>query len=302
MARRDLAIYGLTAAAVVGIAGLAFYGSAQLMSPRRSDHRDDPLAWGLDCEEVQFKSSDGVNVRAWLVRGSGPSAVIVLHGHGGNRHTSLAYAAYLYPDFSLIIPDLRGHGESEGRHTSVGYLERLDVIAAAAYLRDLGFQKIGVLGISMGGATAILAAAETPLIDAVIADSAFALLRNAVREGARIRGYPGPMALPLAYLSCRATALRLRYRMQLGDPLGVVAAIAPPPPLLLIHGEADSFTLVQNAHALYAAAGEPKDLWLIPNAEHARAIEEDGTAYKERVLSFFRKWLPTSDEPNKKST
>src|SRR5205823_8740962 len=108
-------------------------------------------------------------------------AVVVVHGHGGNRHTSLAYASCLYPDLTLLLPDLRGHGDSEGRHTSVGYYERYDVIGAATYLRSLGYGPIGVLGISMGGATAILAAAESDAIDAVAADSSFAALRHAVR-------------------------------------------------------------------------------------------------------------------------
>jgi pimeloyl-ACP methyl ester carboxylesterase len=289
MARHSFAFYGL-AAAVAGVAGLALYGSSQIMSPRRSAHRDDPAAWGLDCEEVEFRSSDGLRLRAWLARGSGRNAVIVLHGHGGNRHNSLAYAAGLYPDFTLLIPDLRGHGESEGRHTSVGYHERLDVIAAAAYLRALGCEKVGVLGISMGGATAILAAAKSQLIDAVVADSAFAILRDAVREGARIRGYPAPITSPLAYLSCRTTALRLRYHMQLGDPLGCVAAIAPRP-LLIIHGEADSLIRLDNAHALYAAAGQPKELWTVPGVGHARVIEEDSAAYGTRIKGFFQRWL-----------
>jgi fermentation-respiration switch protein FrsA (DUF1100 family) len=288
--RRLRVALGGAAVALAGLIGLALYGSTQIISPRRSDHRDDPLVWGLDPEEVEFTTTDGVKIRAWLVHGTGPSAVVVLHGHGCNRHNSLGHASFLYPEFSLLLPDLRGHGESDGRHTSIGYLERLDVVAAAAYLRQLGYQKVGVFGVSMGGATAILSAAESTQIDAVVADSAFATLRDAVRESARIRGYPGPITRPLAYLSCRTAALRLRYSMQLGDPLHSVGAIAPRP-LLLIHGEADSLIRPHNAHALYAAAGQPKELWLLPDVEHARAIELDGPAYKSRVGSFFRNWL-----------
>jgi uncharacterized protein len=283
-------IAGVTAAAAA-VVGLAIYGAYQVISPRRCDHRDDPAVWGLPCEEVRFGATDGVQLAAWLARARerGP-AIIVVHGHGGNRHTSLAYASFLYPRFTLLLPDLRGHGDSQGRHTSVGYLERRDIIGAALYLRELGYGPIGVFGISMGGATAILAAAESDTLDAVAADSSFAALRHAVREGARIRGYPGPIIRPLAYLSCQTAAWCLRYPMRAGDPLGCVGAIAPRP-LLLIHGEADSLITVDNAHTLYAAAGEPKELWILPEVEHARAIESDGESYKERVLGFFTKWL-----------
>lgn len=280
--------------AVVGLASL--YGAYQMISPPRCDHREDPAGWGLPTDEVTFQAADGVRLVAWLARAAaaGP-AVVVLHGHGGNRHTSLAYASFLYPDFTLLLPDLRGHGESEGRHTSVGYLERQDVIGGAAFLREQGYGPIGVLGVSMGGATAILAAAESPLIEVVVADSSFAALRNAVRESARMRGYPGLLLRPWAYLSCRTAAWRLRYPMRLGDPLSVVASVAPRP-LLLIHGEQDSLILAENARSLYAAAGEPKELWMLPGVEHARAIEENGDAYRERVLEFFRRWLLRSGE------
>lgn len=289
------------AAAAAAVAALSAYGASQIIGPPRCDHRDDPAVWGLPCEEVRFAAPDGIHLVAWLARAgqSGP-AIIVVHGHGGNRHTSLAYASFLYPRFTLLLPDLRGHGESDGRHTSVGHLERRDIIGAAQYLRDLGYGPIGVFGISMGGAVAILAAAESDALDAVAADSSFAALRHAVREAARIRGYPGPLTRPLAYLACQTAAWRLRHPMRAGDPLGCIGAIAPRP-LLLIHGEADSLITVDNAHALYAAAGEPRELWILPEVEHARAIESDSEGYKERVLGFFTQWLVAEGAPGPSS-
>jgi fermentation-respiration switch protein FrsA (DUF1100 family) len=273
-----------------GLIWLAIYGSTQVIRPRRSEHRDDPAGWGLPCEEVEFRASVGVLLRAWLARGTGQAAVIVLHGFGGNRHTSLAHGSFLYPEFTLLLPDFRGHGESEGHRTSVGYLERLDVIAAAGYLRSLGYGPIGVFGVSRGGATAILAAADSTAIDAIAADSSFAQLRDAVGGGARRRGYPAPLSGPLAYLSCRTAAWRLRHRYGAGDPVACVAAIAPRP-LLLIHGEADTLIRIHHAHALYSAAAEPKELWVVPEIEHARAIETHSEAYHQRVADFFRRSL-----------
>ena len=54
---------------------------------------------------------------------------------------------------------------------------------------------------------------------------------------------------------------------------------------------------MHNAHALYAAAGEPKELWLLPEIEHAGAIESDCAAYRERVAGFFRRWLLNAVPP-----
>jgi uncharacterized protein len=287
---RDL----LIGSAVAGgglVVGFSVYGALQVISPRRSEHRDDPGNWGLSCEETPFVATDGTRLVGWLAESPlSRAAIIVLHGHGGNRHTSLAFAKLVYPAFSVFLPDLRGHGESSGRHTSVGYLERLDVVGAARFLRSRGFGPIGVLGVSMGAATAILAAAESELIEAVVADSSFATLRSAVREGARLRGYPDFISTPLAYLSCQTAAWRLRFPMQASDPLRVVGSIAPRP-LLIIHGQEDRLILVSNAELLYAAAQEPKELWTLPEVGHARALETVPEVYQQRVAGFFRRWL-----------
>ena len=286
-----------TAIATSLVAGLTLYGASQVTSPRRSGHRDDPSSWGLPCETIQFAAADGVRLSGWLARSpSDRAAIIVAHGHGGNRHTSLAYASFLFPEHSVLLPDFRAHGDSAGQLSSVGYHERQDLIGAARYLRALGYQRIGVLGVSMGGAAALLAAAASPEIDAVVADSSFAVLRHAVREGARLRGYPPSIVRPLAYLSCRTAAIRLRYSMPSGDPINAVQRIAPRP-LLLIHGDADTFILPEEALALHAAAGDPRDLWLLPGVGHARAIEADGAAYRDRVMEFFASALAGPARP-----
>jgi fermentation-respiration switch protein FrsA (DUF1100 family) len=290
MRARDAVIGGMLASAAA-VGALSAYGAAQVMRPRRCEHRDDPTVWGLSTDVVNFTATDGTRLVGWLSRSrtSGP-AVIVLHGHGANRHTSLVYGHLLFPDYTVLLPDLRGHGESAGSFTSVGYLEQRDVIGAVRYLMDMGYGPIGLLGISMGAATALLAAAASPLIAAVVADSSFAALRHAVREGARLRGYPRPLTRPLAYLSCQAAAWHLRYPMRAGDPLGAVSAIAPRP-LLIIHGESDTLILVEDAYRLYEAAGNPKDIWVLPGVEHARALEAQPDAYRDRVRDFFKQSL-----------
>ena len=272
------------------------YGRRQITRALRSDFRDEPERWGFDpAEELALTASDGVRLHAWLFKAPAPAPTIILcHGHGGNKHTLLPFANLLFPAYNVLLLDARGHGESEGTRTTIGYEERLDVHAAVDELlrRDLG--PIGILGTSMGAAIAILAAAEDQRIAAVVADSSFARLRWAVAEVARLRGYPPGVASVMANAACRMTSLRLRYPMTAFDPIEVVARIAPRP-LLLIHGENDELINARHARLLYARAGQPKELWILRGLPHCRGLESAYEAYRDRIRAFFGRTLRRGD-------
>ena len=292
------AIASAFAAGLAGVvAALCEYGHRQITQSYRNDFRDDPSRWGLGpAEEIDLTTRDGVRLRSWLF--AAPEAVgsvIVLHGHGGNKDSCLPLGGLLYPRFNVMMLDHRGHGESEGFRTTIGYEERLDVHAAVDVLVERGLGPVGIFGTSMGGATAILAAAEDSRIEAVLADSPYGRLRWAVTQVARNRGYPGPIAPLMASLGCWATAMHLRSRMRAFDPLEVVHLIAPRP-LLLIHGTEDHIIPVASAHALIERAGDPKDLWLIEGLKHCEAYVERFEPFRERVVSFFERSLAGSDK------
>jgi uncharacterized protein len=277
---------------IAAVAALGLYGAEQLTRPRRNDLEDRAERWGLpEPRHLTLAAVDGVGLSAWWFdHPEACASVIVCHGHGGNKASSLWVAADLYPRFNVLLLDLRGHGQSGGGRTSVGFLERLDILAAIEWLdAQTRNQPIGVLGISMGGATAILAAGENPRIGAVIADSPFARLRSPVRAAICQRGYPRSVSPVLAWTVCTIASWQVKVRGGL-DPIDVVHRIAPRP-LLIVHGEADELIPVENAYALYRRAGEPKELWVVPGVEHARVPEVQPRAYAERVAAFFERWL-----------
>jgi len=286
----------LASAVAAGLAGLVAllseYGHRQITHAYRNDFRDDPSRWGLEpAEEIDLTTRDGIRLRAWLFGSpDAVASVLVLHGHGGNMHYSLPMGQFLHPRFNVLMLDHRGHGESDGPRTTIGYEERLDVHAAVDLLISRGLGPVGILGTSMGASTAILAAAEDTRIAAIVADSPYARLRWAVAQGAVLRGYPQFVAPVMATLGCWATALHLRSPMQAFDPVEVVDRISPRP-ILLLHGTEDDIVPVASAHALIERAGEPKELWLMDGLKHVQGLELAYEPFTSRILAFFERWL-----------
>jgi uncharacterized protein len=143
---------------------------------------------------------------------------------------------------------------------------------------------LGLIGYSMGGAVAVMAAARDDRVGAVVADSSFASERKMVRS--LLRKQVGPLCRPIAALS----EYLLPYDPGEVEPLGEVARIAPRA-TLLIHGLLDTTCDPRDSVRLYEAAGDHKELWLLKGAGHCDAYFADREAYCERVDSFFKEHL-----------
>lgn len=282
----------LFAAPLAALGLVGWYGSERMTRPPRWPCQYHPAMLGLPCEEASFPSTDGLALHGWFIPSSSSAqgTVVVCHGYGGNKDALLDYAAFLRRAFHVLLFDFRAHGGSAGQRASLGYLERRDVGGALNYLRGRNAGPMGIMGFSMGAAAAILAAAAYPEIAAVVADNPFATVQGAVFGGLRNMGYPRPVAGFLSLLIAQATACRLGFWPRQGDPLAVVGNLAPRP-LFLIHGAADTSIPPSHSERLYAAAGEPKELWLVGGAEHCQSYAVAGAAYEERVLHFFARSL-----------
>ncbi len=282
----------------VGIAAsglLAAYVTARPTGPpryktpgRRKLSRD-----GRGLHRVRFLSADGLTLAGVYGEGSpGHAAIIVCHGWPGDLGDMLGLAGALRgAGFNVLAFDFRGCGESDRGPVTLGYREAQDVVGAVRFLRERRpgqAQRIGVVGLSMGAAAAILAAAGAPEIEAVVADSSYARLD---REVDRVFGqFWGPLA-PLASSPARWLAERLiGIPLSRVSPLEGVAQLSPRP-LLIIHGTRDHVTNVEDARALYRASGEPKALWLVEGAGHSRTRRAAPAEYDRRVVGFFRQRL-----------
>jgi pimeloyl-ACP methyl ester carboxylesterase len=136
-----------------------------------------PRDFRLSVEEVTIVTDDGLRLAGWLAPRPGAPAVILLHGYPAEKADMLPLAAALAPRFTVLLYDQRYFGRSEGRATTLGFRERADLRRAVDLLAARGFAPVGVFGFSLGGAVALLAAAEDPRIRAVAAYAPFADLR-----------------------------------------------------------------------------------------------------------------------------
>jgi len=269
------------------------YGVHRLIHPAgRSLAGGTPCDYDLPYERVSFPSLDGTMLRGWFVPATeARGTVIFCHGRFGSKAPDLVYVPrFREHGFNVLLFDFRAHGESDGTQCSLVYCERQDLLGALAYLQGRGIGDVGLMGFSMGAAVAIATAPLSRAVRAVIADSAFAELRTLLVTYLQQRSIPRPLASGLATLIIWAAGLRLRCHLPDADPLRWVSQIAPQP-LLLIHGGRDRGIPVSDAHRLYEAAGEPKELWVVPKAEHRCADKVCPQEYMDRVLRFFEQWL-----------
>jgi uncharacterized protein len=261
----------------------------QFDAPRLGDH--------LPREDVRFTSQDGTTFAAWFIPGARTRTILILHGYTACKNDMLSHAAFLHDaGYSLLLLDLRACGDSGGAAVTLGGKERDDVQAAIAYLltrADVDPNGIGVLGLSLGGALAILAACDARVVRAVVAESAFRSLHSVVRHN--FREFTHLPAVPWADLTTRLTEWRHKVRASRVAPEREIDKLQGCA-LLLIHAEDDDIVPVDHADALFARAPEPKELWRVPSAPHAMAYLAVGQPYAERVAAFFDRWLPDGED------
>ncbi len=298
--RRSLRYGGAVAAGAlgaVGALGVAAYTTLKLNAPMRkvNPYTFTPWELGIEYEPVTFGREDGIVLRGWWFPQPASNRVVIgCTGHRGAKHELLGIGSWLWrAGNNVLLFDFRGRGESEQGPFSLAYYEMTDLEAAIEYVSErIPDARLGVIGYSMGAAVALAVAARDGRVDAVVADSPFATIRGII-EHAYMR-YRMPLR-PMLRLTDTLNRLRYGYTFGAMQPIDSVAAIAPRP-LFLIHGASDSLIPMAHSEALFAAAGEPKQIWIVPDTEHCAAYFTDRQEYVRRVSQFFAQTLV--DEQN----
>ncbi|MEX0785111.1 MAG: alpha/beta fold hydrolase [Dehalococcoidia bacterium] len=285
--RLGIAISIITGAPMI----VAWFISQRVLhpTPKLEDHSLDDF--DLPAEEISFRSRDGTRLSGWFVRApaDGPAPAVVLsHGHGRSRAELLPHADFLHrAGYAVLAFDYRHRGTSEGAEVTMGLREQDDLLGAIDELAarpDIDAGRMGVLGLSMGGVVGMLVAARDERVRALVAESPYAS-PDAIMTRALRHFYHLP-SFPFAYVGRWLIERRLGEPLAVPDAVGVVREISPRPLLFIADGD-DAVVGPEEAQRLYDAAGEPKQLWLIPEAGHSRGWQAAPAEYERRVLEFL---------------
>lgn len=293
---------GGTIAAVSLLCGVSIYVVETLIRPKKnpllSEYTFTPFELDLPAEVVTFPSRTGKHqVSGWYVPCPGATTTLIAcPGYRSSKTNTLGIAHILWKaGHNVLTFEFYGHGAEVGTPITLGYREMEDFLGAVDYvkLRAPG-TRLGVMAYSMGAAIAIMCSANIPEIEAIIADSAFATHASVVDYNIR-RALHMPAA-PFAWLSDYLLGWRAGYHFRQVEPLRDIALISPRP-ILIIHGGKDSIVDPHDAPLLHAAAQEPKELWIVPEADHCGAYFADRPRYVKKILGFFDEHLKQQPTP-----
>ena len=243
-----------------------------------------PEDYRLTVERVDIRADDGVQLAAWLVPRPGAPAVILLHGYPADKSDLLPLAAALTPSFTLLLVDLRSFGESEGSVTTLGHRERQDLRRAIDFVQSRGATAVGVFGLSLGGAVALLTAAEDPRIRAVAAYAPFADLRALGQDL-----YAWMWLARYPFVATMLLWSRVFLGADISRPAPVAAAARLTVPVLLVHSREDEQIPVRHAERLRAAlAANPRAEFVFTDHGYHGQLPP---GFGARLAAFFRRAL-----------
>jgi uncharacterized protein len=240
---------------------------------------------GADFENVSFTTDDGLELEGWYVPSRNGAAVIAFPGRKGTQRPARILIRHGY---GVLLFDRRGEGDSEGDPNALGWNGDRDVKAAIAFLRrrpDVDADRIGGIGLSVGGELLLETAAETDDLKAVVSDGAGI---RSVREASVTSLGQMWLAVPVWAGMTAGTAVFSNH----GPPPNlddVVDRIAPRPVFFIYASRGQGGE--ELTRDFYESARQPKTIWRVPRATHTGGIEARPQEYERRVIEFFDRSL-----------
>ncbi len=247
------------------------------------------LPTDLSGHNVAFLSESGATIHGWFIEGHGSkSTVILMHGVRDSRLSMLDRARFLAAaGYAVLLFDFQAHGESKGESITFGHLESRDAQAAVKFVRArLPQEKIGIIGVSLGGAATLLAEPKLE-VNAIIIEMVYPTIRQAIDN--RLKLHLGGWAGALTPLLVAQLNPRLGIQPETLQPLNKIGDVTIP--MLVIAAAEDKHTPLTESQDLFNAAHEPKEFWVVPGAQHEDLYRFAKQDYEHHILSFFARAL-----------
>ncbi len=255
-----------------------------VLKPRKIYSDLTPTMFNLPAEDIQIETEDDITLSGWYIPSPlNEQVIIFLHGYPAEKSDLLPIAAEFYPDFSLLLMDLRYFGQSDGEFTTLGVREVSDLSQTVTWLENRGYEKIGVFGLSLGGAIAIKTARVDERISAIATYGTFADLRQLGQEIYRL-----PLIGP-AIVEMMIVWSRLYIGESPADISPSDSARYVTQPVWLSHSRADEQINFRHAEKLRESLNHNSqgEFYFFPSLPHG-AIPAD---YTLKLKGFFQKHL-----------
>ncbi|MGG4496084.1 alpha/beta hydrolase [Brevibacillus reuszeri] len=286
---------------IVGVA-VALRVTWRLTHPIRKPINMEPTEFGISyAETIRFTSREqDITLAGWYMSAekngfpSNGSTLLFAHGYSQNRlepHLpALSLASRLIQSgFDVLMFDFRNAGESSDSLTTIGLREQQDLLGAIDYAAAVQpDKKLGLVGFSMGAATALMVGGVDSRIQAVVADSPFYSLQEYLEDN--LPQWTGLPRFPFNWFILTFSPLLLGANPRHVKPYQAVKEADKP--ILFIHGTKDTtIPTVNSERLLRLAKDKDSGLWLVPDAGHVRSYALVPEEYAERVISFLEKTM-----------
>lgn len=244
-----------------------------------------------DVQDDTMVSRDNLKLHGLKVEQEGNLWAIICHGYGGEaaQNTTSAYRFY-QQGYNILMPDARGHGDSQGDYIGMGWDDRLDIVDwIQRILEEDPEAEIVLYGVSMGAATVMMVSGEElpENVKVIVEDCGYTSVWGEFSYQLKmIFGIPSFPAMNFASL-----VTKVRAGWWLGEGSAVKQVEKSKTPMLFIHGDADTFVPSFMLDEVYDAANVEKEKLLVEGAGHGGSAGILGDEYWNTVFNFIDKYM-----------
>ncbi|MUK88834.1 alpha/beta fold hydrolase [Ornithinibacillus sp. L9] len=251
----------------------------------------DAIEWysNQQPQVLEITSYDQLKLVAGFIENEADTgkAVILAHGYRGNRdHMDDLVKFYYDQGYDILMPDARGHGESEGDYIGYGWHDRLDYLEwIDLIIEDYQAEQIILHGNSMGASLVLMVSGEDlpQEVKGIVADSGYTTVKEELNH--QLKHLYNLPPFPLLDITSMITKIRAGYTF--GEASAIDQVTKNTKPLFIIHGDSDELVPTEMAYELFDAAGGEKELWIVPNAGHTKAYTVATVEFQERLSEFL---------------